>query len=190
MTVTDYWPFSPDLHVIALSGPIASGKSTLAKAVRDDLGFELLRSREFLEAETKRRGFDVNDHSLQKVGLQIVSEIGGYGLTLEVMKLRKKECIVYDSFRNMEEVEKLRQKLGERFIHVFLDVPRDIRKLRFLARTDRQNTEEDFEARHVHQVEEEVTKLQRVATLVICDSSTSHQMIKLKNFIDSRWDVF
>src|SRR6266550_4221540 len=67
--------------VIVLAGPIASGKTTIAKLLEKHYGFVYLRRKDTLIKLLKERGEPINENTLQAIGQEVIEKIGGTGLT-------------------------------------------------------------------------------------------------------------
>jgi dephospho-CoA kinase len=154
--------------VVALAGPIASGKTTIATLLASNYGFIHLRSKTTLIRLLEERGEPVNEITLQAIGKEIVDKIGGRGLTELVLQGHDpSKNYVYDSIRNVDDCQYLRERFGKHFRLIYLDGPEEIRKQRYFTRVERETSEESFYRRISHPVEAETPALSSEADAVI-----------------------
>lgn len=93
-------------------GPIASGKSEVAKYLRK-LGFSYYSLSDRVREEASYRGLPLSRENLQDVGNDLRESLGGHILaerTLELL-VESNEPIVIDSIRNPAEIKFLRDAL-------------------------------------------------------------------------------
>lgn len=154
--------------IIVLAGPIASGKTTIAKLLAERYGFVYLKSKETLMRLLRERGESINENTLQAIGKEVVEKIGGRGLTeLVLQDYDSSKNYVYDSIRNIDDCVYLRERFRERFKLIYLDLPEGIRKQRYVLRIGREISEESFYRRASHPVEAEIPYLSSEADALI-----------------------
>lgn len=174
-------------RVIAFSGQIGSGKSTVAHAVSEALGLELLRSRKYLESALKILDMPVTEANMQAIGRFFVSTVGGDGLTLRVLHSRQTNSIGYDSFRNIDEVHMLRDVLGSAFQLIYIDATQETRLRRYLGRPGRDNDIASFEKREAHEVERDVIRLKEVSDLIVPEAEIEASVSTVLTHIGKIW---
>ena len=109
----------PTPRVIALSGPVAAGKSTLALALTDQYGADRLRTQRLLRDIAEQRGTSLPSSrgALQDFGDALDDESGGGWLADAVLAHADGSTaamIVVDAVRTLDQLEALR----DRFVHV------------------------------------------------------------------------
>lgn len=136
------------MRILGFVGPIASGKGVLGQYLKGHgyLYYSLSdRIREYLSA----RGVEINRTNLINTG-NFLRQEHGLGV-LAQMTIRQmdgvKQNLVFDSIRNLGEIEKLREAFPAIMI-IGIDAPEEIRLKRFLERAKNRRedgvTEADF----------------------------------------------
>jgi len=148
--------------IIGIAGPIASGKSTLARALAQAFSLKLIGFGEYVRHEAQARGLDVSDRRvLQDFGQSLVDEdvasfVRG---VLERAKVRPADRVVMDGVRHQSVWDEivtfaLSRRSAARLI--FLEMPEAERRRRLSARgmsydqvqiQDRHASEADVHAR-------------------------------------------
>ncbi len=127
------------LTIVALSGPVSSGKTTLAQRLAGRYGAVHLRTRELLitYAEATGQQLPVERAALQRYGQQLDKQTGGRwvvdGLSPTIANLDT-GIVIIDSIRIAEQLDALRHVFGRRLVHVHLLAPQDILESRYQAR--------------------------------------------------------
>jgi adenylosuccinate synthase len=168
----------PDLRsVVALSGPIAAGKTSTAESLRTKFDWLVFRTRDILAASLppEQRG---QREALAKRSAALASDSEGDWLGTEVARTLQTQAIpdnaqlAIDAVRRTSELNSLRRHFGPVVLHVHLIATYDE-----LARR--------YELRHetplavpYHELskrpgEEEVGTLQEIADMVIDTTSTT-----------------
>jgi dephospho-CoA kinase len=124
--------------VLAFSGTIASGKSTLSKAVAASLGWKRISFGDYVRGIAKERGLDDSRETLQNLGQSLIESLGWEDFCVKVLNQggwRKAESIVIDGVRHVEVLQSLK-KLAEpnRVALIFISLSNDERKIRLAAR--------------------------------------------------------
>ena len=164
----------PQPATIALAGSISSGKSTAARILHEKLGFEVIRTREVLAKYIVAQGGVADDRSLQEHGGRIMSGPDAEAFcSALVEQITPNRSYVIDSLRPTSHYEFLRRALPAlRLLFVFAS-PEE-RKRRYLSRIGgRDATEEGYNARTTHPVEEEVLSLMGFADAIAVDNGES-----------------
>ena len=108
-----------DQQVVLLSGPIASGKTTLARLLADRFGFYVVSTRELL-----LRHVGEDRWYLQAAGASMDDSTGGRWVSDGLVRLRR-QCsaevpFVVDSVRTLDQIWWLRDAFGGSVEHVHL----------------------------------------------------------------------
>lgn len=131
-------------RLVLLSGPVSSGKSTLAAELHRRFGAEILKTSVLLEARstTKTRGH------LQLLGQRLDVETGGLWVAEALVHrfpdlVDLHQLVVVDAVRFIGQVEALREAFGSnRVVHVHLTAPFATLEGRYLERAARDETKE------------------------------------------------
>lgn len=117
--------------LVLLSGPICSGKSTLAKRLADKFAFERRKTTQFVQARS--RGEAKDRLALQQYGQKLDSEFGGMWLVEDVKRTIEdiKLDVILDSVRTIDQVDALREAFGRKVVHVHLDAPQEVLAVRY-----------------------------------------------------------
>jgi cytidylate kinase len=147
-----------DQPVIALVGPTAAGKSTVASILSERWGFAWAKSREVI------RGLASADESasLQEIGAGLMSESAAIAFADAVAALIGDKKGVVDSIRPRSHLVALR-KLGRPVYLVGVTAITSVRRDRF----ERRAPGEDFDARERSHVESEIPSLLADADFII-----------------------
>ena len=120
-----------DLLAVGVSGPIATGKTTLARAL-ERRGFAYTRFSLVLDDLLAERGLPRDRFNRQKLGNEINS--GGRQRWLSaqaVAKVADADRIVVDGLRFPDDHAFMVEQFGARFRHVFIDARADVRCARY-----------------------------------------------------------
>lgn len=106
-----FWPL-----VVVLSGPLYSGKTTLAIRLHSELRFEVLQGREVLRQLAGRGSYSREE--LQRLGAELDHRTGGQWLVEALQESRKRVAAtwVVDSARTVRQVKALRTGVGDAFV--------------------------------------------------------------------------
>lgn len=160
------------MRIILLSGPVASGKSTLSRCLEHRLNMTVLQTRELIERRLgQHRAADRGN--LQSNGERLDRETGGTWVRDELKRVLDEgdveNAVVVDAVRTLEQVRIIRDTYGPAVNHIHLTAPDATLSSRYLARKFG-NDEPDFSTySHVQQNETEraVDKLSIIADMVI-----------------------
>jgi adenylosuccinate synthase len=108
-------------RVIVLSGPVASGKTTLADILRARFACEVFKTRELIAAALSARSERV---SLQRAGDKLDRTTGGRWVAEAVARaasrLSENAVVIVDSARIKDQIDAIRDAFGARVVHVHL----------------------------------------------------------------------
>jgi dephospho-CoA kinase len=128
--------------IIGLTGPIASGKSILAKMLLER-GFIILSLSEEVREEVRKRGLPIERKILQNLGNKMRQEYGnGYWAKRLIAKTEKGKNYVIEGIRNPGEIEELRKLRN--FILIGVDAPIENR-LRWILARDKDSDPKNLE---------------------------------------------
>jgi len=124
--------------LILLSGPIASGKTSIAEYLAKDFGFNRIRTGQFLASQAQLRGLSTDRIVLQSLGDQLDAETGGHWAVKiaeeQSAKAPTKKFWLLDSVRRDFQVRCFREKFNSAVIHFHITAPRDVLRMRFVQR--------------------------------------------------------
>ncbi len=126
------------LTIVALSGPVGGGKSTLARALVARFGAKRLSTREVLM--TRLGGQPPSRAALQKAGADWDEETGGawvadrLGLSIWQARERGDRVVIIDAVRIKGQVEALRAAFGRDVRHVHVTADRELCAARYAHR--------------------------------------------------------
>jgi len=168
--------------IVALAGAIGSGKTTLARALADRLGWPTASFGDYVREQARRRGLDLGSRKvLQDLGQSLVEENPERFLAeaLEWMDYDAAAGLVLDGLRHESVWQALRarsEKLPERpVVLLFLDTPEDVRHARLrdrglddaaIATADGHRAEQDLTAHLRAAADHRLTGLGSVSELV------------------------
>ncbi|MDJ0744153.1 MAG: ribonuclease H-like domain-containing protein [Xenococcaceae cyanobacterium MO_167.B27] len=181
---TDISPWQ-NKKVIGLSGAIASGKTTLGMQLKD-CGFSYTRFSLILAEILRERGIEPSRETLQKIGIEINQNPGQRWLCKQVIQRTPQNGnLVIDGLRFPEDHAFLVEKFGSSFLHIHLDIPKQIRLERYIARG---GTREEFFEAESRLTEENMNKLASFANIVVSNeqdlTSVMSEIPKTVNWIE------
>ena len=126
-----------DFRIILLSGPVASGKSILARRLSDRFNMKLLRTSDLLRAvmtEQERPG----RFALQNKGEELDRLSQGRwvldGLSRVLGRESTEKSVIVDSVKIREQIDAIRDSYGSLVTHIHLTAPVDVLTARFNSR--------------------------------------------------------
>lgn len=159
--------------VVALSGPVAAGKSTLATSLHARYGARVVRSHELLEQiATERHGRGLGERrALQEFGELLDRETGGAWLADAVNALAQdlpdRSVIVVDAVRIQAQVDSLRDQLGRQVVHVHVHAPVGELAVRYPRKTGAITELDTYEQVQQNPTERDVHRLADTADISI-----------------------
>lgn len=128
--------------VLALTGSVAVGKTTIARAMAERFSARVLPTRELLIAYAERHHTPVtlDRQSLQRYGMEIDEHTGSRWFVDEVERVARQSptsVLIVDAVRLPRQLGVLRDVLGDACVQVHVDLSLEERERRYLARADR-----------------------------------------------------
>jgi len=120
-------------YIIAISGPVAVGKSALADKLLQRFSSHRISTRQLL-IDT---GCANERDALIEAGKRLDAQTGGRwvrdGVARYVAEHERKDVILIDAVRTAPQIAFLRETYGERLVHVHVAAPLDVIKNRYEA---------------------------------------------------------
>jgi dephospho-CoA kinase len=118
--------------VVGISGPIASGKTTGARAL-EDCGFAYGRYSRVLEKILRENGITTTRETLQELGERAYREQGQRWLSQRlVLDLPTDQDLTIDGLRFPEDHAFMVESFGPAFIHVHVNAATELREARYV----------------------------------------------------------
>ena len=161
-------------HVIGLSGPISSGKTTAGCLLRER-GYHYGRYSQVLQAIATERGLPSTRENLQEIGQEMFEGhqqryLGKYLLRL----MPTATNLVIDGLRHPEDYAFLVETFGPTFHHFYIEADYKVRQERYGAAGF---TKTDFETAVAHPVEVQIPMLRDFAEQVIPNNDSKEAYI-------------
>ena len=135
------------MKIVAFTGMPYSGK-TEAVQIAKDMGIQVIRMGDMVWGEVKNQGLELNDKNVGEVANNMREKYGKdiwARRTLDNIKsLNKKDVVVIDGIRNVEEIDRFKKDLGKDFFVIAVDASNETRYKRALRR-GRQDDSKDLE---------------------------------------------
>ena len=161
-----------DQQVVLLSGPIASGKTTLARLLADRFGFCVVSTRELL-----LRHVGEDRWSLQAAGASMDDSTGGRWVSDGLVRLRRQSSaevsFVVDSVRTLDQIWWVRDAFGSSVQHVHLTAAVKVLSDRYGSRSEGYRYQDVSD----HSVEQGVNLLEASAGLVLDTGSLTPELV-------------
>jgi dephospho-CoA kinase len=161
--------------IIAISGRIASGKTTIARALAATLGWKLAGFGDFVRQAAKDRGFkELNREVLQNVGQElVVTDTPSFCRKfLASVQFRPGDLLIVDGIRHLQVLRDIQAETKPSKIKLLhIEAHRDVRKERFARR----EPIDDFQRADNHEVERGTDLLRARADITIDTSDLSVQ---------------
>ena len=155
-----------------LSGPVASGKTTLAHNLASRFGMKVLRTRDWLISELENRGQGGRD-DLRREGERLDQETDGawvlQGLDRDWRSDGASESVVVDSVRIVKQIDAIRGAYGVAVTHIHMTAPVTALSQRYDERQQSSASPDSMTYEDVRRNKTEllVDKLQDVADVVV-----------------------
>jgi len=161
--------------IILLSGPIASGKSTIARELMLTHGYRSISSGNYLRETLGARGRPITREELQNFGDQLDQETNYEWLTENISRKAIEDHTqkkwILDSVRKVEQISSHRKLLETSIIHVHLIAPAEELKSRYDSRN--KSSELEYKKAKSHSNEKNTENLITVADLIFDTSESS-----------------
>ncbi|WP_046236515.1 ATP-binding protein [Pseudomonas syringae pv. coryli] len=165
--------------LILLSGPIAAGKSTIAKTLISKFGFKSLSSGDYLRALLVSDNLPTTRERLQELGDRLDLETNYEWLaekvTCKAMTNKNQKKWIIDSVRKPQQVDSHKELFGKAITHIHITASPSTLKDRYLARTD--STEIEYISAKMHPNEVSSENLNTNADLTFDTSTMSTEDI-------------
>lgn len=164
----------PHALIVALSGEICAGKSTLASHLARNFDFHVFKTKEALVALGKERGTD--RVSLQDLGQKLDRATAGLWVVKEFQRsffasIDAGGCYVVDAVRIPDQVTALRKSFGQSVVHIHLVGSERVLFERYAAVYGRQRSagtiRREYREIKADDTERQVNVLEKSADLVI-----------------------
>ena len=175
--------------VVGVSGPIAAGKTTLAKGL-EELGFAYTRFSLVIDDLLRECGQPLDRRHRQEMGAEI-NRTGRQRELAEktISRVSTAERIVVDGLRFPEDHAFLKEQFGYRFFHIFLDADEESRRSRY-SRRDGESPKvggSAFDEASASEVEQKVSDMRPLAELTIFNNGRERDMLsKVTRLLDAR----
>jgi dephospho-CoA kinase len=166
--------------IIAFSGKIGSGKSTLSKSIAKELDLPYISFGEYVRHMASIRALDCSRDTLQSLGEKLINEQGWWNFCTNVLYhggWYASKAVVLDGIRHMEALECIKQivyPLG--VILVYIQLESSERALRIKKR-DKTN-ELTLGRFDNHSTETQVSYIMMEAANILLDGNTSLESLQ------------
>lgn len=164
--------------VLAISGAIASGKTTIARYVASAVGWPWTSFGAYVRAEAERRGFPDDRPTLQRLGDELVA----HGIesfcraVLVAAGWSPGSPAVLDGVRHVAVVQALRDLVAPQpLVLVYVTVPADVRATRLQVRGVGFSAQQQHDA-HANEADV-LTSLPQMADVVLDGSLPPHALL-------------
>jgi len=132
-----------DLKIIAFTGMPFSGKSEAVKIAKDK-GIPVIRMGDLVWDEVKKRNLELTNSNVGFVANEMRQKHGkniwAIRTTEKIKSMSDSDSIVIDGVRNVEEIDVFKDKLGDDFVVITIDVSDETRHNRALSRNRRDDS--------------------------------------------------
>lgn len=144
-------------RIILISGPLCSGKSSLAKQIAEKFNFTLVKTTEIIRARKKGKK---DRPALIHYGDRLDTETNGKWILESLFKLREdQKDLVVDSARSQLQINCIRKVFGKSVIHIHLTAEVGERKARYCSKFAGRPEIDLFDAIQRKQPEKRILKL-------------------------------
>jgi len=162
-------------RIILLSGPVAAGKSRLARALAARYSYQHVRTRDLILAARPKLRHD--RRSLQSAGDRLDRETRGQWIATYLARsgldVPEATVAIIDSVRKVEQVDAIRKAFGSRVAHVHLTASDEFLRRRFSERLPRPTEFSSYDDVRRNRTERLIGKLADVAEIVVDTSRSS-----------------
>ena len=167
-----------DTIVIALAGPIGSGKSTLSFSIAAALGLHRASFGDYVRSVARQKGSTEDRETLQFLGFELMKK--GWRPFCEAVLSqagwKKGEGVVVDGIRHSGVIEVLRQITApSKFILIFVSIGERERQIRLVQKGIRD--EEDRVKIESHPTEVQVKSLESMADHILDGTKLPRELV-------------
>ncbi len=174
--------------IILISGPISSGKSSLANELGGSLGLKVFKTRELLVELAKSKNVPYRKRTqLQNLANKLDRETGGEWIAkLVLKKIRSVEAgnpaskedkvslgVIVEGFRIPEQINRIRERANFKVLHVHITADSNVLRSRFKSRRAQHDAGLSFDDAIGHPNEAKMQDLELAADLVLDSGRTS-----------------
>ena len=165
------------MFVIAISGPVCAGKSTLAKGLATARGVRVLTTRLLIARLLDRRPDELTRGELQTAGDELDRERGGAWVAEEIGELlvERPGLVVIDAVRNADQLAAVRDVAATFHVHLSADEATLAARYAERSRSNPQLEFPNFESLRANPTEAQVEELVELADLTIDTSRAKPQ---------------
>lgn len=168
-------------RIIVLSGPVASGKTTLGDTLVDRYHFHRIKTRElirtYLSTDLEREALQIGGDALdRKTGGRWVAD----ALGREVVNLIGDRTVLVDSVRIEAQVKAIRQAFGSAVTHVHLTAPLEELARRYRRRPKHLKELAAYDDVRANPTERKVDKLKQIADIVVDTHRSSADQVVVR----------
>lgn len=160
--------------LVAISGPVCAGKSTLAAGLAGGIGARILTTRLLIADHLKRAPDELTRGELQRAGEELDRQRGGAWVAEQIAGFARGDApvVVIDAARNAQQLAALR--IEARTLHVHLTADSEVLARRYTERSlaTPQLEFPEFEELRINPTEAQVETLADLADLAIDTSHT------------------
>lgn len=155
-------------RIILLSGPVSSGKTTLADSLVERYQFARFKTRDLIH---RSLGTEIERGALQAAGESLDRKTDGRWVAEELVRisleLPEDAVILVDAVRILPQIEAIRNAFGPRVTHVHLTSPEEELARRYAERDGEVRELSSYAEVRENPTERRVEKLQGVADIVV-----------------------
>lgn len=175
--------------LVAISGPVCAGKSTLANGLAASRGATILTTRLLIARHLGRRPEELSRGELQEAGDELDRERGGSWVAEEIAHLLRgdAELVVVDAVRNVDQLAAVRDVTTTFHVHLSADEATLCARYEERSRSNPQLEFPNFKGLRANPTEARVEELAQVADLVIdtrLPSATDTLILLLRTLAD------
>jgi adenylosuccinate synthase len=154
-------------YIIAISGPVAVGKSALAgQLVQRFDAYRISTHTLLVDAGAKEERAELIEAG-KKLDVDTKGAWVRDGVRNQLRLYGDKDIVLVDSVRTPEQLKHLRNEFGEKFVHVHVTAPYEIVKQRYEARGSVADTGMEYDQVRADSTESGVWLLDRIADRIV-----------------------
>ncbi|PHN23312.1 hypothetical protein [Pseudomonas syringae] len=177
-------------RLLLLSGPIASGKTSVSAALQEIHGFVPISSGAFLRAQQVARAESLDRHNLQELGdsLDRATDFSWLIESVAIPALEARPNVhnwLLDAVRKPRQVELLRLRFADAVRHVHILAPESVLEQRYVTRG--LGDLKEYQASVLHQNEQSARSLAGCADKVL--GTEEYTPLEIADQIMSIWET-